>query len=283
MADAAPSEAPYRVAIVGTGGVGGYLAARLANTPGWEVHCICRGANLEAIKLWGLRVTSIGGNTTARSRHTRGLSGRLTPRTGARGQRHALARGRGRGGPGDSGTENVAAGRAPAVGAGAKGGRRYGARAPHAPSGDQVGPRTLVLPTQNGVETPEVLGALVGAEHVLGGYSRITSLLTGPGELNHIAIQPVVQGAGVLPTSGQWAAEELARCAKAFAVRSRLTTTLAPPSRAPAAALRAAAPERGRGRVAADVEEADDDGALLCAVRGGSLPHRPAAGAAGQP
>jgi len=67
--DAAPSGVepePYRVAVVGAGGVGGYYAARLANTPGFEVHCVCRGATLEAIKLWGLRVTSIGGNTTAR-------------------------------------------------------------------------------------------------------------------------------------------------------------------------------------------------------------------------
>jgi len=56
--------APYRVAVVGTGGVGGYLAARLANTPGIEVHCICRGAHKEAIQRWGIRVTSIGGDTT---------------------------------------------------------------------------------------------------------------------------------------------------------------------------------------------------------------------------
>ena len=79
-----------------------------------------------------------------------------------------------------------------------------------------MGPRTLVLPTQNGVDTPEVLGRLVGAEHVLGGYSRITSLLTGPGEINHTAIQPVIQGTGLLSGSGAWAAAELERAAAAW-------------------------------------------------------------------
>lgn len=31
----------------------------------------------------------------------------------------------------------------------------------------QVGPRTLVMPTQNGIDTPEMLAAVVGEQHVV--------------------------------------------------------------------------------------------------------------------
>jgi 2-dehydropantoate 2-reductase len=80
-----------------------------------------------------------------------------------------------------------------------------------------VGPRTLVLPTQNGVDTPARLATLLGsAEPVLGGYTRVTSLLTAPGHVSHIAVHPVLQGAGLLPSTGSWAAEELRRCSAAF-------------------------------------------------------------------
>lgn len=85
-----------------------------------------------------------------------------------------------------------------------------------------MGPHTLVMPTQNGVDTPEVLGKLVGQEHVLGGYSRITSFLTGPGEINHTAIQPVIQGTGLLSTSGAWAGAQLQRAAAAWGRCSQL-------------------------------------------------------------
>jgi 2-dehydropantoate 2-reductase len=40
----------YKVCIIGAGGVGGYLAARLAAV-GCEVSVIARGAHLEAIQV----------------------------------------------------------------------------------------------------------------------------------------------------------------------------------------------------------------------------------------
>ena len=58
-----------------------------------------------------------------------------------------------------------------------------------------------------------MLGA---AEQVLGGYTRVTSLLTAPGAVSHVAVNPVLQGAGLLPSTGAWAAEELQRCSAAF-------------------------------------------------------------------
>jgi 2-dehydropantoate 2-reductase len=50
-----------RVAVFGTGGVGGYFGGRLAQA-GHDVTFIARGEHLEAIRTRGLRVDSILGD-----------------------------------------------------------------------------------------------------------------------------------------------------------------------------------------------------------------------------
>ena len=50
-----------RIAVMGTGGVGGYFGARLAAS-GCDVSFIARGAQLAALKLNGLKVSSGGGD-----------------------------------------------------------------------------------------------------------------------------------------------------------------------------------------------------------------------------
>ena len=100
----------------------------------------------------------------------------------------------------------------------------------------QVGPRTLVMPTQNGVDAPERLAALVGGEHVVGGYTRVTSLVQGAGAVSHTAIHPALQGTGALPCSGAWVPAELQRCAAAWAVRARRGSGPAPAAGGPSAA-----------------------------------------------
>lgn len=57
------ASAPYRVAIVGTGGVGALFAARLAASPGVEVHCVCRPPHVDVIRELGISVTGISGAT----------------------------------------------------------------------------------------------------------------------------------------------------------------------------------------------------------------------------
>ena len=84
----------------------------------------------------------------------------------------------------------------------------------------QIGARTLVMPTQNGVDAPERLAALVG------GYTRVTSLLLGVGAVHHTAIHPAMQGTGALPYSGAWVPAELQRCAAAWGVRARRSAAL---------------------------------------------------------
>src|SRR3954471_13441854 len=55
------TDTDVRVAIFGSGGVGGYFGARLA-AAGNEVHFIARGAHLDAMRSRGLKVESGAGN-----------------------------------------------------------------------------------------------------------------------------------------------------------------------------------------------------------------------------
>src|SRR3954471_1920124 len=55
------TDTDVRVAIFGSGGVGGYFGARLA-AAGNEVHFIARGAHLRAMREHGLKVESGAGN-----------------------------------------------------------------------------------------------------------------------------------------------------------------------------------------------------------------------------
>ena len=74
----------------------------------------------------------------------------------------------------------------------------------------------------------------MGEAHVLGGYIKITSLLTAPGRVSHIGLAMPIQGAGLLPGSAPWATEELARMAAAWAVRPPLSARrVVHPHRAP--------------------------------------------------
>ena len=50
-----------RIAVMGTGGVGGYFGARLANA-GHDVHFVARGRQLAALREHGLRVESPRGD-----------------------------------------------------------------------------------------------------------------------------------------------------------------------------------------------------------------------------
>jgi 2-dehydropantoate 2-reductase len=48
-----------------------------------------------------------------------------------------------------------------------------------------IGPETVVLPIQNGVEASQQLADVLGSEHVLGGLAAIISYIAAPGRLRH--------------------------------------------------------------------------------------------------
>jgi 2-dehydropantoate 2-reductase len=138
-----------RIVVLGAGGVGGYFGARLAAS-GNDVGFVARGRHLEAIRSRGLRVKSALGDLELKS-----------PR--ANEDPAAL-------GPADIvlfavklwDTEAAAAALRPAL---AEGG--------------------VVIPFQNGVESVERIGAIVGPERVLGGAAYIAATISEPGTIAH--------------------------------------------------------------------------------------------------
>ena len=139
-----------KIAIFGTGGVGGYFGGRLAQS-GQDVVFIARGAHRAAIAERGLRVESIDGDFTVRP---------------------ALVFED----PGKAGTVDVVFVATKAW------------QVPEA--AEQIrpllGPQSFVVPLENGVDSLDRLVAALGRERVLGGICRISSFVAGPGLIRHV-------------------------------------------------------------------------------------------------
>ncbi|MFN8652569.1 MAG: 2-dehydropantoate 2-reductase [Gemmatimonadales bacterium] len=143
-----------RIAVFGAGGVGGYFGGRLAQA-GADVTFIARGAHLAALRERGLAVASIKGDF------------RL-PQLRA--------------------TDDPASvGPVDAVLLAVKAWQVAGACEAMRP---MIGPDTIVVPLENGVEAPDEIARILGAAHAGGGLCRILAYLTAPGEIRHAAIQP---------------------------------------------------------------------------------------------
>jgi len=148
--------APLRVAILGAGGVGGYFGGRLARS-GVDTTFIARGATLEALRAHGLRVESINGD-------------------------FALDQVNATGDPSSAGVVDailvcVKSWQIPEAVAHVK---------------PMIGPGTIVVPLENGIDAPDVLAGIAGREHVLGGLCGIVSFVVEPGHIRHAAAEPFV-------------------------------------------------------------------------------------------
>jgi 2-dehydropantoate 2-reductase len=163
-----------RIAVFGSGAVGGYFGGRLAEA-GEDVHFIARGEHLAAIRDHGLRVSSVEGDFLVRPARVIGDPSDL--------------------GPVDVVLLGVKAWQVP---------RAAEAMRP------LIGERTFVVPLQNGIEAPEQLAAVVGAGRVLGGLCRILVYVEGPGHIRHAGVAPYI-AFGELGASGSTRAEALWR------------------------------------------------------------------------
>jgi 2-dehydropantoate 2-reductase len=134
-----------RIAIYGTGGAGGYFGARLAQA-GEEVVFLARGEHLRAIRERGLRVETPEGEFVVHPARAEEDPARV--------------------GVVDVVIFGVKTWQLPEV-----------ARA----AAPMVGPGTLVVPLQNGVDAPVELAAALGEEHVLGGTCGTISRVVEPG------------------------------------------------------------------------------------------------------
>jgi 2-dehydropantoate 2-reductase len=145
-----------RIAVFGTGAVGGYFGGRLAQA-GEEVIFIARGEHLQALRSHGLRVDSSKGDFMLQ--------------------------------PVQASADPAQVGEVDVLLVGVK-----AWQVPEAAQamGPMVGPDTFVVPLQNGVEAPSQLAAVLGARHVLGGLCKIISFIVGPGHIRHAGLEPYV-------------------------------------------------------------------------------------------
>ena len=134
-----------KIAIMGTGGVGGYYGGLLAQT-GQDVTFIARGAHLRAIRETGLQVKSVHGDflvSPAQATDAPAAVGPVDLVIFATKTYH---------------TDEAAQAVKPMVGKG-----------------------TTVVSFQNGVDAADRIGAVVGMEHVLGGATWLSAAIEAPG------------------------------------------------------------------------------------------------------
>jgi 2-dehydropantoate 2-reductase len=137
-----------KIAVFGTGGVGGYFGGRLARA-GAEVHLIARGAHLESLRDKGLRVRSVRGDFD--------LS---LPATDDPAEI----------GPCDYVFFTV---------------KSFDTPSAAAQLGPLIGPTTAVVSFQNGVDNEDAIARAVGLGHVMGGVAYIFSTIAEPGVIAH--------------------------------------------------------------------------------------------------
>ena len=147
-----------RIAVVGAGGVGGYFGGRLA-AAGADVTFLARGAHLEAMRARGLRLDSPKGHLHL-------------PRVKAE-------------------SDPAAVGAADVVFFAVK---LYDTESALAMLPPLVGPDTIVIGFQNGVETVASLTRAVGAAHTAGGVSYVSAVIAEPGVIRHTAMDHLIFG-----------------------------------------------------------------------------------------
>jgi 2-dehydropantoate 2-reductase len=145
-----------RIAVFGTGAVGGYFGGRLAQA-GEDVVFIARGEHLQALRTQGLRVDSLKGDFLVQ--------------------------------PVQATDDPARVGVVDVVLVGVKAWQVPEAAQAMRPL---VEPETFVVPLQNGVEAPAQLAAVLGPRHVLGGLCKIISFIVGPGHIRHAGAEPYV-------------------------------------------------------------------------------------------
>jgi 2-dehydropantoate 2-reductase len=138
-----------KIAVMGSGGVGGYLGARLA-AAGQDVSLIARGAHLAAIQEHGLALRSALGDVLIRPARASDDPADI--------------------GPVDWVIFAV---------------KLYDTEAAAAATRPLLGPETGVVTFQNGVDSTAVLRRVLGREHVIGGVAHIAAVIERPGVILH--------------------------------------------------------------------------------------------------
>ncbi|HEV2438898.1 MAG TPA: 2-dehydropantoate 2-reductase [bacterium] len=139
-----------RVAVIGAGGTGGYFGGLLARA-GHDVTFVARGAHLDAIRARGLTVNSR-------------LAGNFTVRAAATDDIHSI-------GPADLVMVCV---------------KTYSMDTVLPPLPSLVGPKTMIVSMQNGIDNEDRIAAVTGPEPVLGMAAQVSSFVQAPGVVGQI-------------------------------------------------------------------------------------------------
>ena len=145
-----------RIAVFGTGGVGGYFGGRLSQA-GEDVTFVARGEHLKAIKANGLKVDSTSGDF------------RIYPAKASDDVNEV--------GVVDLVIVGVKAWQVPVAARTIK---------------PLVGSHTTVLPLQNGVDAVPQLVNELGSDNVIGGLCKIVSYVVEPGHIRHAGFTPSI-------------------------------------------------------------------------------------------
>ena len=168
-----------RIAVMGTGGVGGYFGARLA-LGGCDVTFIARGTQLAALRTHGLRVLSAGGDMHIELVTATDDPGEVEP-----------------------------------VDLVLFGVKLWDTEAAAELIKPMIGSNTAVVSFQNGVLKDEILQRVLGERTVMGGVCYIAATIAEPGVIRHTgAMQRLVFGEQNGATSER-AKAFLAACQKA--------------------------------------------------------------------
>jgi 2-dehydropantoate 2-reductase len=139
-----------RIAVVGAGGVGGGFGAALAKA-GAHVTFLARGAHLAAMKSQGLKVTGPRGDT------------HLVPTQATDN-------------PADIGKVDIVLFCV----------KLWDVESAGAHIKPLIGPDTAVIPLQNGIDAPERLIPILGANAVMGGVAQISASIIAPGVIQQV-------------------------------------------------------------------------------------------------
>jgi len=178
-----------RIAVMGAGGVGGYFGARLAQA-GHGVAFVARGRHLAAMRERGLAVRSALGDAALARPEVTDDPASLAPADVVLFAVKLWD------------TESAAAAIRPLL---AKGG--------------------VVIPFQNGVESIERIGAVVGAERVMGGVAYIAATIGEPGVIVHTGTMARLRF-GPVHAGQQAAAEALHAACRSAGIEAELSADI---------------------------------------------------------
>lgn len=140
-----------KIAIMGTGGVGGYYGGLLAQQ-GYEVTFIARGEHLKAIQENGLQVKSVHGDFHVKPAQATDDPAQI--------------------GPVDLAIFCT---------------KTYSIEEAAEQIKPLVGSATTILPLQNGIDAADRIGATLGMEHLIGGVTWISSAVEAPGIIKQVS------------------------------------------------------------------------------------------------